>query len=98
SRRLARRLGGDISVTSVYGEGSRFRLEVAAVMGIAAPRSSRSLPIRSSPSTTSPAAHPRAVLAGDDLRSLEGVRVLLAEDGPDNRQLIAYVLRKAGIE
>jgi signal transduction histidine kinase len=101
SRRLARMLGGDISVESAPGKGSRFRVEIAT--GNPEPASGREEP-GSNDSVLPPAASyssAEGLLAVPGIpraRRLTGVRVLLAEDGPDNRQLITHLLNKVGIE
>ncbi len=86
SKRLMHLLGGDLSVKSVPGVGSEF----TATLHLSE-ESSRMC----SQSNTSPAAftESRPEVERD---SLLGVRVLLAEDGPDNQRLISHFLRRAG--
>jgi len=79
-RRLARRLGGDVTVTSVLGQGSVFRVTVAAAAAGANEK------------TPSFAAKPSVVGEG----RLTDCRVLVAEDGVDNQRLIGLVLERAG--
>ncbi|MGQ0634117.1 MAG: ATP-binding protein [Planctomycetaceae bacterium] len=89
SRRLARMLGGDITIESTMGRGSTFRLRLAVVPVM--PGS----PVQ----TASPAAAPdrsRAPTRATVEMPLAGARILVAEDGPDNRQLIARILQNAG--
>jgi len=88
SRRLAELLGGDVSlVYSSPDRGSCFRATVLAPP-VDSDQSSRSLPqSESSPASPQPAPP-----------SLSGSRILLAEDGPDNQRLIAFILRRVGVQ
>jgi len=90
SKHLALMLGGDLNVTSTPGHGSTFRVWVATgdVKDTAVVhRHERNLPL-----------HPGMNTRDDSRQPLAGSRILLAEDGPDNRRLIACLLSKAGAE
>ncbi len=86
SRRLARMLGGAITVESRPGAGSTFRVTVAA-----GPLKDVRF-VEYNARARAEQATPRT--AGARL----GGRILLAEDGPDNQRLIALFLRQAGAE
>ncbi|MBX7166310.1 MAG: response regulator [Pirellulales bacterium] len=87
SKRLAEMLGGDISVESTYGEGSRFRLQLAlhdsSKVTWVNPLEAREETTRGAAPAVQPAVQIEA-------------RILLAEDGLGNQRLITHVLRKAG--
>jgi signal transduction histidine kinase len=90
SKRLADQLGGNLTVESVPGGGSRFSLSVATGPLDGVPMHRRITEA--------------AVLAEEDVApkpaktntDLSGKRVLLAEDGPENQILITLFLEKAG--
>ncbi len=89
SLRLAEMLGGAIEVESEPERGSRFRLTLPIS---AARRTEWLCDDRREPQPPQPA----DVAVDVPLLSLSGVRILLVDDGPDNRRLIAHFLSKAG--
>ncbi|MBX3385297.1 MAG: PAS domain-containing protein [Phycisphaeraceae bacterium] len=99
SRRLAQLLGGDIAVSSRAGEGSTFTLTLELPAGEAVEWVRD--PVAIGKVTGGAGQKGRPALVEDDLgptRVLDGVRVLLAEDGPDNQRLLLLHLRRAGAE
>jgi CheY-like chemotaxis protein len=82
-------LGGDITVSSQVGHGSCFRLSLAT-------GSLAELPLFQPNQLGEARTAPRPPAGGD--KTLLNCHVLLAEDGPDNQRLIAFVLRRAGAE
>jgi len=91
SKRLAYELGGDLTATSVPGEGSTFTLRIPARAGEATSvegSTAETGPPVSLETTTAPASPPSKVHG----------RVLLVEDAVDNQRLVSLILRKAGAE
>jgi signal transduction histidine kinase len=79
SRRLARALGGDLTIeSSKLGQGTTF---LACIDMTQKPKSS---------------SHSITPAATSKKDALDGVRVLLVDDSPDNRELISIFLEAAG--
>ncbi len=87
SRRIAELLEGSVSVRSVPGEGSAFTFRLSARVVTPAVRAG----------TASDSGAPGHASAPGQ-RDLAGLRILLAEEEPGNRRLIADVLTAAGAE
>ncbi len=91
SKRLAEMLGGDVTITDTsLGVGTSFRLTVLAgwLHGV---------PMVDDPSVrTIVKSESKESAAQTSKRALTDLRLLLAEDGPDNQRLISFVLKKAG--
>ena len=94
-KRLTEILGGDITVSSELNIGSRFSATVRA-------GSLKGVKLMGEPSNQSSEVqepkHRRLVCPTSDEKILDGKKILLAEDGPDNQRLIAFILKKAGAE
>ncbi len=95
SKRLAQLLGGDVLLVETQPErGTRFRATVAtgSLDGV------RMIEGESNEEAVSVQHEATAAIVSptDQTQSLEGFRILLVEDGPDNQRLIEYVLKKAG--
>jgi len=89
SKRLAEMMGGDISVYSRHGEGSTFTVTVDTGS------------IKGSAMTDQPLAIGQLEDSVEQLGNqqkvrLDGMRILLAEDGVDNQRLIGHILRSRG--
>jgi predicted ATPase/signal transduction histidine kinase/PAS domain-containing protein len=93
SKRLAEMMGGNIFIVdSTPGVGSRFRATVSIgnIAGV-------EMVYPSCPIST-PEKEKRTVVSAPLEKPLAGYRILLAEDGPDNQRLIAFILKKAGAQ
>ena len=95
SKRLANLMGGDVFIVESFaGQGTRFR----AYLDIGSIESSKLIDPNqvsnyrnegvNAEANSVQTASPKAVLAG--------CNILLAEDGPDNQNLISFILKKAG--
>lgn len=95
-KRLAEMLGGDIFVTSEHNKGSKFSaaIRTGSLEGVELIQELQQLnEQKKQEQEETQCAFPRF-----NESTLQGRKILLAEDGPDNQKLIAFILKKAGAE
>ncbi len=90
SRSLAQHLGGDVTVTSTPDKGSCFSATIATgelkgTIMLNKPHEIMNKQPEKLPAASSP-------------NILQGMRILIAEDGPDNQRLIAVLLKRVGAD
>ncbi len=85
SRRLIEVLGGTLQVESEFGRGSTFCVRLPAARG-ASPHPTLLARASAAEEQRAEPALPR------------GLRVLLAEDGPDNQKVLGFMLKKLGVD
>ncbi len=96
SHRLCDLLGGSLTCTSQLGVGSTFELRLC-VATVDVP----SLPLKTQPSQAD-VSPPLSTITTTVMKeppapdALAGQRILLVEDGPDNRRLVSFILKKSG--
>jgi PAS domain S-box-containing protein len=96
SRSLASMLGGGLEVESHLGVGSTFTATVrTGKLDDVEMLSPETIPLLSELHQASRPAEKKEL---QESLPLSGLRILLAEDGPDNQRLILFHLRKAGAE
>lgn len=94
SRLLMRRMGGDLAFVEVEKPGSR--LEISLPMLEAHEDRYEAGPVSADDSSVSAPAEQAAVKRR--YSRIDGLRILAADDGPDNRTLIRHILERAGAE
>ncbi len=103
-KKLATMMGGDVTVTSTPGAGSSFTFTmqaqpVANARMVELGRTHDAPPPKTIAQEPAPATAQVAQAASATAnKPLQGLRVLLAEDAPDNQRLIGHHLRTAGAE
>ena len=98
SKCLAELLGGVLVASSEFGNGSTFTVSVPTGSLTNTPLISQAQASGVITSSSAPEVSTASHAAPWVPKKLNGMRILLAEDGPDNQRLIAHVLRKAGAE
>ncbi len=97
SRRLAELLGGGLTFVSEPGKGSTFSLTLPT--GPLKDVKMENEPINAAAlAESNPVQEAKATTATSKAKPLEGISILLAEDGIDNQKLIGYLLTRAGAE
>jgi signal transduction histidine kinase/ActR/RegA family two-component response regulator len=91
SKRLAEMMGGGIEVQSKQGEGSIFSVTIATGSLAGVEMTDQPLVLDEAERSLENTPAPRPV-------RIDGMRILLAEDGLDNQRLIAHVLRSRGAD